>query len=118
VIEVPVRVDEVLDRVGAYPRKGISDFGTCAGETGVEEKLAVWTCEHRDVSAGTDENANVVAQSLDRDSCVGCFPSRFLYQTGCAHGLHPGKKVARSDQPCGSGKTGRLKKTTARHAVV
>src|SRR5262249_29373008 len=57
VVEVPVRVDEVFDGVGANARRSVGNLRPGSCKTGVDEKLTVATGEDGDVAPGTHQDA-------------------------------------------------------------
>ena len=75
VIEVPVRVHEMSDRVGAKAGKGPSSIGSATRNTRVDEDFAVRAGEDRDVPAGAFQHADVVPQLVggDRRGCGAVF---------------------------------------------
>src|SRR5580693_4048453 len=79
VVKVPMRVDEVLDRVGADGCKRVGDLGTGAGKASIDKELTVATGKHGDISSSAHQDAHVAAEFLHGDSSgCGCFP-------GCLH---------------------------------
>ena len=100
VIEVPVGIDKVLNWIRADTSQGVSDFGTCTGKTRVDEKLTVWTCQHRDVPAGAHKSTYIAAEWLDCDGRVCRFLPRFLYEARNANSFCSGEERAWSEQPC------------------
>ena len=71
VVEVPVRVDQVRDRIGAEIGERLGHLRARDGDAGVHEHLAVGAGQDRDVSTGPFEHADVVAQLVgdDRRDC-------------------------------------------------
>ena len=70
VIEMPVGVYEVFDRVRTYFARASVIFGSGRRVTGIDDHFTVRPCQDGDVSARTDECADISAQWLD--SYVGC----------------------------------------------
>jgi hypothetical protein len=62
VIEVPMGVNQVLDRIGAEGIERIGDPSSGAWDTGIDEKFPIAAGEHGNISAGTFKNADVAAQ--------------------------------------------------------
>ena len=67
VIEMPVCVDEVVDRARIYLSQSVSDPGARSCITGIDNHFAVSSSEDGDVSAGADKSTHIFAQGLDGD---------------------------------------------------
>ena len=67
VIEVPVRVDQVLDRIVAEAIGCFQNARAGCGDSGIDEHLAVDACQDSDVAAGALEDADVAAQLVNLD---------------------------------------------------
>ena len=67
VVEVPMRVDEMLDRVGANASQGLGDLGTRTSKTGVDEELTVASRKNGDISSRAKENTHVSTEALNAD---------------------------------------------------
>ena len=67
VVKVPVRIDQVLDRVGVKGGQRLSDLWARAGKPRINQQLPVGTRQDRDIPAGPQQNADVAAELLDRD---------------------------------------------------
>src|SRR5260370_42124177 len=79
-VEVPVSVDEVLDRIGANRCKRLGNPWTRAGKAGINEELIVATGKDRNISTSAHEDAYVAAEVLHSDgSGRRCFPGCFDY---------------------------------------
>jgi hypothetical protein len=115
---MPVRIDEVLNWIGANASESIRDFGTCASKTRVDEELTVPTGKYGDISTSAHENAYVAAQSLDGDSGACGFVPRFLYETGSGDDFCPGEECAWSEQSYGTSKASGCEKATARYTAT
>src|SRR5215467_2530136 len=59
VVEVPMRIDKVLDWVGANARKSVGNFRPCAGESGIDQEFTVATGEDRDVASSPHQDVYV-----------------------------------------------------------
>src|ERR1700694_5319911 len=79
VIEVPVSVDEVLDRIGVEGIQSVRDPRPRDRETGVDKKFPAPTGQDGDVAAGALKNADIAPEWIDLD--LG--PRRFL--NNCWH---------------------------------
>src|SRR3984893_6277080 len=66
-IEVPVRVDEVRDRIGAESGERLGELGTRYADAGIDEDLAIHSRQHGDVAAGALEHADIVSQLVSLD---------------------------------------------------
>ena len=66
-IEVPMRVDQMLDRIGAEAVCGFENPRAGRGDPGVDEHLAVAAGQDGDVAARALENADIAAQLVDLD---------------------------------------------------
>ena len=115
VVEVPVRVDKVRDRIGANARKSVGNLWACPGKTGVDEELAVATGEYSDVAPSTQQDAYIAPKSLYGDRGIGSFLSCFLYETRGRDCVRKSEEVAWSEPSGGSGQARRSKKATARN---
>ena len=62
VIEVPMRVNQVLDRIAAEGIERIGDPSSGAWDTGIDEKFSIAAGEHCNISARTFKNADIAAQ--------------------------------------------------------
>src|SRR5262249_9049309 len=91
VVEVPVRVDQVLDWIGANARESVGNLRAGAGKSGIANKLTVATGKHGDIASSAHQNAHVVAESLHCDRGAGCSFSCFFYETGGRHRVRKGK---------------------------
>src|SRR5215469_13820406 len=80
VIKVPMRVDEVLDRIGTNRGQRVSNFWTRTGKAGIGQQLTVPTGENRDISTGPHQNVYVAAEFLDRDGAGGGRSACCLYK--------------------------------------
>jgi hypothetical protein len=67
VIEMPVRVDEVVDRARIHLSQSVGDPGARGCITGIDNHFTVSSGEDGDVSAGADKCAHISAQGLNRD---------------------------------------------------
>src|SRR6516225_11240909 len=67
VIEVPMRVNQMFDRIVAKTRQRFSYPSPCARNAGIDEEFPVAAGKHGDVSAGSFENVDVAAQLCDSD---------------------------------------------------
>src|SRR6266496_6168364 len=67
VIEMPVRVDEMVDRPRIHPGQSVGDPGARGCITGIDNQFAVSSGEDGDVSAGADKCAHISAQGLHGD---------------------------------------------------
>ena len=78
VVEVPVGVDEVGDRIRADCVERFGQVRLGGGVAGVDEQLAVFSGKDRDVAADSHELAHIAAEvlALDRSSGSGGAPSR------------------------------------------
>jgi hypothetical protein len=72
-LEVPVSVDQLLDGVGVDAGQGPGNVWMCGDDFRADEQLSVGAGKHRDVSTSTQENADVTAESLNRDLRGGGF---------------------------------------------
>ena len=66
-VEMPVRVDEVRDGIGAEVGKRLGDLRARYADAGVDEHFAVRTGQDGDVSAGAFEHADIVSQLVRDD---------------------------------------------------
>src|SRR5262249_18748402 len=91
VVEVPVRVDEVFDGVGANARRSVGNLRPGSCKTGVDEKLTVATGEDGDVAPGTHQDAYIAPKSLYRNRGTRRLFSRLLYEAGGRHRIRAGE---------------------------
>ena len=88
VIEMPMGVDQVLDRIGAEFACGLQDPRTRRGDSSVDEHLAVGTGEDRDVAARALEDADVATKLMNLDGSLGrIFADQFHDVAGFGIGL-------------------------------
>src|SRR6202166_4739857 len=66
-IEVPVRVDEMRDRIGAEISKRLGDLRTRYADAGIDKHFSVRARQDGDVSAGALEYADIVSQLVRND---------------------------------------------------
>ncbi len=66
-IEMPVRVDQVRDGIGAKTGKSSGDLRTRNANTGIDKQFAIGAGQDGDVSAGALEYADVVSQLVRND---------------------------------------------------
>jgi hypothetical protein len=66
-IEMPVRVDQVRDGIGAKTGKSFGDLRTRYANTGIDKHFAVGAGQDGDVSAGAFEHADIVSQLVRND---------------------------------------------------
>jgi hypothetical protein len=69
-IEVPVRVDELLDGVRIDAGESCRNVRPRGDDFGIDEKLSVRTRKNSDVSTGAKQDADIAPKSLHRD--LGC----------------------------------------------
>src|SRR5271170_6833781 len=78
VIEVPVRIDQLLDGIAVDTGEGFGDVRLRGENFGVHEQLAVGAGEDSDISARAEKNGDVAAQRLDGEFCGGGYFKRLL----------------------------------------
>src|SRR5438445_2388319 len=61
-VEVPMGIDEVRDRVSTELRKSLGDLRARYADPGIDEHLAIRARQDGDVSAGALEDADIVSQ--------------------------------------------------------
>ena len=66
-IEVPMGIDQMLDRVGAEAVGGFQDARLRGGDAGIDKNLAVAARQHGDIAAGAFEDADIAAHLVDLD---------------------------------------------------
>jgi hypothetical protein len=67
VIEMPVRIDQMPNRIGAESRQRFGDPWARDGNSGVDQNLSVASGEDGDVPARTLQHADVSAQPMNLD---------------------------------------------------
>ena len=70
-IEMPVRVDKVRDRIGAKTGKSFGDLRTRYANTGIDKHFAIRAGQDGDVSAGALKYADIVSQLVRNDGRDG-----------------------------------------------
>ena len=70
VIEVPVRVDQLLDGIRIDAGKSSRNVRPRGDDFGIDEKLSVRTSKSGDVPTGTKKDADIAPKGLHRD--LGC----------------------------------------------
>jgi hypothetical protein len=66
-VEVPVRVDQVRDGIGAEIGESFGHLRARYADAGVDQHLAVGARQHGDVSTGAFEHADIVSQLVRDD---------------------------------------------------
>ena len=66
-IEMPARVDQVRDGIGAKTGKSFGDLRTQYANTGIDKHFAIGAGQDGDVSAGALEYADIVSQLVRND---------------------------------------------------
>src|SRR6516225_2679267 len=67
VIEVPVRVDHVLDRIATETTGLFQDARAGYGDPGIDEHLAVGACQDTNISTRTLQDTDVTAEPVNFD---------------------------------------------------
>ena len=65
VVKVPVRVDQVRDRLWAKRRQRCGDLRARCRDAGIDQHLPVGAAQDRDIAAGSLEHGDVTTQSVD-----------------------------------------------------
>jgi hypothetical protein len=60
-IEVPVRIDQVRDGIGAEIRQGFGDLGARRTDAAIDEHFAIWPGQNGDVAARALKNADIIS---------------------------------------------------------
>jgi hypothetical protein len=85
VIEVPVRVDELLDGIRIDAGESRRNFRPRGDDLGIDEKLSVRTSKNGDVSTGANQDADIVPKHLHRDlGCGGTDAAKSRWLLGCS----------------------------------
>ena len=66
VIEMPVRVDQMFDRIAADARQRCRQRGACGAKARLYEELAIGSGEDGDVAARAQDHVQIVAHTLNR----------------------------------------------------
>ncbi len=64
VVEMPMRVDQMLDRIVAEGGERLGNLGSSAGNPSVHQQLSIGPRQNRDVPTGSHEHADVPAKRL------------------------------------------------------
>ena len=67
VVEVPVSVDQVFDRIAAQAVHGIKDTGARSGDAGIDKHFAVGACQDGDVATRSLDDRDIAAQLVELD---------------------------------------------------
>jgi hypothetical protein len=70
-IEVPMGIDQMSDRIGAEARQRRSDPRARNADPGIDQDPAVEPREHGDIPARALEHADIATQRMDIDRCRG-----------------------------------------------
>src|ERR1700720_1825193 len=70
VIEVPVRVDQLLDGIGVDARDRLRNVRTRGDDFRIHEQLSIGAGQNGDISTSTQKNTYIPAKVLDGD--LGC----------------------------------------------
>jgi hypothetical protein len=65
VVEVPVGVDQVLDRIAAEVVDGFEDAGARRGDAGIDKQFAVGACRDGDVATRALDVRDIPAQLVE-----------------------------------------------------
>jgi hypothetical protein len=60
-IEVPVRIDQVRDGIGAEIRQSFGDLGARRTDAAIDEHFAIRPGQNGDVAAGALKNADIIS---------------------------------------------------------
>jgi hypothetical protein len=60
VIEMPMRVDQVRNGIGAKIRQSFGELGTRRADAAIDEHLAIRPGQNGDVAAGTLKHADII----------------------------------------------------------
>jgi hypothetical protein len=71
VVEVPMRVDELSDRLAAKRAQRLFYPWARVGQAGIHQQLTVRSAEHGNVAARSFKHANLAAQAVYSDWCRG-----------------------------------------------
>jgi hypothetical protein len=66
-IEVPMGIDQMFDRVGAEAVGSFQDARLRGGDAGIDKNLAVGARQHGDIATRAFEDADIAAQLVDLD---------------------------------------------------
>ena len=66
-VEMPMRVDEMRNRLGAEFGKSPDDLGARYADTGIDEHLAIRAGQHSDVSPRAFKHADIISQLVRDD---------------------------------------------------
>src|SRR6516225_8288301 len=69
VIEVPVRVDHVLDRIATEATGLFQDARAGYGDPGIDEHLAVGACQDTKIPTRPPQDTDVTAEPVNFDGC-------------------------------------------------
>src|SRR5260370_28314898 len=78
VVEVPVGVDQLLDRIGVDACDGLFDVWTGSDDFGIYEDLSIGAGENGDISTSAQEDTYISSKVLNRDFRCGGFFERSL----------------------------------------
>ena len=67
VIKVPMRIDEVRNRVGSESGKGLGHLRARYADAGIDQHLAIAPGNHGDISAGTFKHTDIAAKRVSVD---------------------------------------------------
>src|SRR5262245_20009611 len=70
-IEVPMRVDQMPDRIAAERIGSLQDARTRRGDARIDEYLPIRSCQDSDIAAGALENAYVATKFVDGNRRFG-----------------------------------------------
>jgi hypothetical protein len=65
VVEVPVGVDQVFDRITAEVVDGFEDAGARRGDAGIDKQFAVGACQDGDVATRALDDRDIAAQLVE-----------------------------------------------------
>src|SRR5713101_2239390 len=83
VIEMPVGVDQMSDRIAAEAVGDLEDSRAGCGDSGIDEHLAISAGQDSDIAARALENADVAAQHMDLDGRLGGVITDQIHDIAC-----------------------------------
>src|SRR3984885_7561256 len=107
-VEMPVGVDQLFDRIRVDARESFRDVWTCGDDLCIHHQLSVRACQNGDISTSAQKDTDIASKVLNRDLCRCSFLERTRNDATCL-----GDQVSRGKAGSGDCEASSSKKLTA-----
>src|ERR1700676_2115784 len=97
-VEMPVGVDQLFDRICVDACEGFRDVWTCGDDLRIHHQLSVRACQNGDISTSAKKDTDIASKVLNRDFCCCSFLERTRNDATCLGDQVPWGKASRSDR--------------------